>query len=119
MTVAYTKESFGSKLFTVTWILDPRVSGGQTGDVFEAVDCERLSIQATSNDTAPSLLHLSNYSPSIGAGLSLSIPNNLFAPHSDLPLLSSLGQARFYWPSVGEFLGANQNLRVSLLFREL
>lgn len=117
--IPYTKHVLGNKLFTVEWELNPKTSGGEVGQPFDAVDCERLSIYALSNDFVTCVLQVSNWSdvPATPGPL-FQIPGHYVAPYEG-NALSSLGQMRWYWPSVPEEPAATVNSKIALLFKEL
>jgi hypothetical protein len=111
MTVPYTKTNVGNKLFVIEWDLeltDPLLSA--EGSHFEAVDCELLSIHATTiGEGAITKMNFTNKS-SGGVAISLSSPSNNQIIPSPLP------PVRFYVPTLEE---AEATATIALLFKEI
>jgi len=111
MTIPYTKTNVGNKLFVIQWDLE--VTGSlvsSEGSHFEAVDCELLSIHATTiGDGAFSYMNFTNKS-SGGVAISLTHPNNNQIIPSPFP------PVRFYVPTLEE---AEGTAIIALLFKEI
>ncbi len=110
MSTAYTKHSHGDKLFTVEWNLaltSPAVS--EVGDAFEAVDCELVSIHATTSGTVSSKL-------SFGNKATADVPVSLSAGDGNVIMFPPLPPVRFYTPAIEDGDGG---LALALLFREI
>ncbi|HVQ43745.1 MAG TPA: hypothetical protein VMT30_02155 [Candidatus Saccharimonadia bacterium] len=111
MTVPYTKTNVGNKLFTIEWDLElTDAMGSVSGDVFEAVDCELLSIHATTLGVGA--LSKFNFSNKNSASVSINIGN----PDNNIIIEPPFPSVRFYSPTLEE---AEATLAVALLFKEI
>lgn len=111
MTTPYTKTPLGNKRFVIQWDLStPDNVTPDVGDTFEAVDCELVSIHATTiGEGALSKLNYSNKS-------SNAVAISMSAQGSNVFVVSSIPQVRFYTPTLEE---AEATCSVALLFKEI
>lgn len=111
MTTAYTKTPVGNKQFVIQWDLSiPDDVSSDVGDTFEAVDCELISIHATTLG-AGALTKLS-----YGNKNSVFVAINLSVPDNNIVISPPFPSVRFYSPSLEE---AEATASIALLFREI
>lgn len=107
----YVKTAVGNKLFTVEWNLtleSPNVS--ETGNIFEAVDCELISVHATriAQGSITKINYANSDSNFVSVDLNTADNNVLVQP--------PFPDARFYTVSIEDGEGT---FSAALLFREL
>lgn len=116
MTTAYTKTEVGSKLFTVEWNLSAGIDE-VAGDVFEAKDCELISMFGLTPLDTETRLFLTNHSTPTAYKTSLLLNDAFLSPLPDSFCNPPLPPpTRFVWPGMEPGAG---DAFISLLFREI
>lgn len=115
MAVPYTKTNVGDKLFTISWNLNPDQPTNDIGDVFEAVDCELLSVFAHTPEVSgfDTVLNVSNWPTAPADSIFATLNLNGVALSKETP------RARYYWPRGFGVSSVAPVCKVALLFKEL
>lgn len=119
MTVEYTKQPQGNKLYTIQWDLDPADENEVNGEAFQAIDCKPLSFFAYSGGGILCKLHASNLWDAdvhTDRALGINVSDIVLVPLTPEASPIVLPPARWYWPSAEGSAGLS---KVAILFEEI